>query len=1274
MIRVILFALGFITTVNGLEAPSAAETKPASGANRFTYLDSDNPFWPGVNSPKLVTPRWIGEEGVEAAVILAIDDMRADGLPKYEAFLRPILNELKRDGGRSPLSIMTCTVKPDDPQLQSWIKEGVSIEVHTLKHPCPLLQSATPGSAGTLPALQTAKDTVHGCIDLLNHIPNNKPVAFRTPCCDSMSTPSPRVFSEILAKTTPAENFLTIDSSVMTLITPNDKALPKDIVFDKDGHERFRKYFPSWSSTPHSAAETSTTVATPPKPALRSPHKSLANFGTYIEDYPYPYVIDRTLWEFPCMVPSDWEAFNTHGPNNPVTVEDWNAALDAVVLKQGVFTFIFHPHGWIKAEQIAEFIRHAREKYGKRVKFLNFGEAAEKLSRHVSGKQKLAASIPAKSFESPLPAGISLTDSNGRDNGVRFVDLNGDGHDDLVFSNAERYGVYLFNPVEKKNVDWQLGWTFVMREGKAGDANSIPPIVRADGTNNGVWFEHGSMWVQNEDTSALPDKVRRIPFSELMRQPGPAPRTPEESLKAIHIKPGFKVELVANEPLVQDPVWIDWGADGKMWVVEMADYPLGIDNKGKPGGRVKRLEDTNGDGVYDKATLFLDGLSYPNSLAPWKNGIFILSDGELLFAEDSDGDGRADKRTVLYTGFTKGNPQHLANGFAWGLDGWFYGGNGDSGGKIRSTGLWPAGRSGVPPESKEFDLSGRDFRFNPVTGEFQLQAGKTQYGRWRDDFGNWFGCNNSSMGWHYFMDERYLARNPKLAVPALRRMLNNEPDNKRIFPVSAPIRRYNWPDAVNTLTSGCNAIPYRDTLFGDAYAHSFFICEPANNLVHHEVLEPDGISFRSHRAADEKASEFLASEDNYSRFTMARTGPDGCLYVVDMYRLVIEHPEWIPKQMLDHIGLRDGEDKGRIYRIRPDGVEPRKMPRLDKATPLELGRMLKSANGWTRDVAQRLLIEQNQGGRDILTDTVKPAFEMAAPEKNTVQMFSTLQLLGSLTPTAVWGLMGDPHAQVREHAIRLAESFSLANGTVIERILALASDPDLRVRVQVALTLGESSDPRVPDVLRSLAKRDGENPDMLMALLTAYPKHQAALAEDAKRWQLALKNATKSNTTNAPVQIITNHNPDRDKVVKQYTPAVAGLKGDSARGHALYKNICAACHKLKNEGTEIGPDLGTIAGKPTEQIVEAIMDPSRAVEARYLAQTIKHRDGREIVAMIAEETANSLTLRTATGTEIVLKADIANRKTGTKSIMPEGVESLLTPQFVADVIAWIREK
>lgn len=806
--------------------------------------------------------------------------------------------------------------------------------------------------------------------------------------------------------------------------------------------------------------------------------------------------------------------------------------------------------------------------------------------------------------DAPLPEGVTL------ENGARFVDLNGDGFDDLVFSNSKHYGVFVFNDLEKKNLGWLRGWTHVMREGRAGDANALPLTTRGD-----VEFKGGAMWAAG---------TRVMSYAELLRPPAPLPRTPEESMKAIHLKPGFEVELVAAEPLVQDPIFVDWDEKDRMWVVEMADYPFHEYQGVKRSGRVKILTDENGDGRYDKATLFLDDLLYPTGLAFWKGGVYVASVPDVFFAQDTNGDGRADKRTPVLTGFHKGNPQHLVNGFAWGLDGWLYGGNGDSGGKVIEV------KSG-----KEFDLSGRDFRFHPVTHEFQLLAGRAQYGRWRDDFGNWFSGNNSNLGWHYFLDDRYLARNPKLAVSTLKQNLNST--GTKVFPVSAPVRRLNQPQSVNTLTSGCSVMPYRDTLFGSDYQSSLFICEPANNLVHREVLVPSGISFTSRRAEDEANGEFLASEDHWSRFTQARMGPDGCLYVVDFYRLILEHPEWIPPQMLAHLDLYAGSDKGRIYRVRPVG----------KVRSARRG--LDSPNGWQRDTAQRLLIEQ------------KAAWSTESFHENpaiAVQQLWTMHTLETLRHSHLLKALESPSALVREHAIRLAEGRNMTS-----ELIRLKNDPDIRVRSQLAFSLGDASD----ETLSALVKADPVNKSLLIAALSSSPNHP-----EASFWQKTLQSSLQSSTTRS-VPLITNRNPDRDKVVKAYA-GVSKLTGEPAKGHKMYLAACSACHRLKSEGHEIGPDLGTVAGKPDEQLLEAILDPNRAVEQRYVTHTIRTQDGKDHTGLLAEETANSITLKLGMSTETLLRTDIVRSTPGTQSLMPVGLEAILKPQDIADILAWMRAK
>jgi len=354
-------------------------TIPAAAAdgNRLTYLDSDSPYYVSHKFPKLITPQWVGDDGVEAVVVLAIDDMRDSA--KYENYLRPILQRLKKIDGRAPVSIMTNSVRPADTQLKPWLDEGLSIEIHTVDHPCPLLQKRNFGKA---------KSTYDRCIDMMYAIPGNKPVAYRMPCCDSLNTVSPRFFAEIFNRTTEKGHFLHIDSSVFNIFTPNDPEIPRELLFDLDGKEKFRKYVPYDRS-----------------------------FVNTIENYPYPYVINRLCWEFPCLAPSDWSAQHYHKEKcSPLTIRDLKAALDITVIKQGVLNLVFHPHGWVQNDQIVDLIDHAVEKHGEKVKFLTFSEALDRLNEN-------------------LLDGQPLRDEKGRDNGVRLLDVNNDGFMDVVVGN-----------------------------------------------------------------------------------------------------------------------------------------------------------------------------------------------------------------------------------------------------------------------------------------------------------------------------------------------------------------------------------------------------------------------------------------------------------------------------------------------------------------------------------------------------------------------------------------------------------------------------------------------------------------------------------------------------------------------------------------------------------------------------------------------------------------------------------------------------------------------
>lgn len=1174
-----------------------AALAPGADGNRLTYLDELNPYYPHRTFPKLITPQWVGEDGVDAVVILAIDDMR--GHEKWEQFLRPILNRLKKIDGRAPVSIMTCQIDPADPHLQKWLKEGVSLEVHTIDHPCPLLQKGD---------FAKAKSTYDRCVDLMNTAPGNKPVAFRMPCCDSLNTNSPRFYAEIFNKTTPKGHFLTLDSSVFQLFTPDDPELPRELVLDPDGRERFRKYIP------------------PGKP-----------FGNTIENYPYPYVIGRLCWEFPCMTPSDWQGQNLLKPANPILLRDWKAALDCTVIKKGVFSFVFHPYGWSTPEQLVDFIDYAQAKYGKRVKFLTFKEAEERLNKNVLAGQLLRDSsigqdngirlldlnndgyldvivanremkktrvwqpeqrkwndseFPVnisehvkearrnfiyearfgflnskdrpsmmwvnqfyhfdgagwqrdEAFEKGLidneygpiwstselggdtglrlrdldgdgrsevviaigsapifqwspqkkawqklpftfPKGAYATDGFNTDGGMRFVDIDEDGHDDVVFStnghfeifpNENEYGIYIF-------ADMQKGWSRKVIAGKQGAISALPLIARnlkfqGDGTNNGFWVHSRHLWWQNENTSHLPNLVDRRSFNDLLINVEPTAKSPEASLASIRTAPGFRAELMAHEPQVQDPIAFAFAPDGKLWVVEMGDYPLGTDGKGKFGGKIKFLESTKGDGRYDKATVFLENLGFPTGVLPWRNGILVTCAPEIFFVEN-DG-GKAGKKEVLFSGFGQGNQQHRVNTLAWGLDNWIYVANGDSGGRITSK-----------KTGKTVDISGRDLRIRPDTGEIEAVTGQTQFGRSRDDWDNWFGGNNADPLRHYVLPDHYLKRNPHFAPPSPRVQISVTPGTAPVFPVSRTPPRFNDPGGANRFSSACSPIVYRDTLYYEAMGLKepaanaagspwILVSEPVHNLVHREVMRAEGVTFRSRRAAGEDQSEFVASTDNWFRPTTIATGPDGCLWIADMYRAVIEHPQWIPPDWQKRLDLRAGHDLGRIYRIVPVGVAPREIPRLDKLDTAGLVAALDSPSGWQRDTAQMMLLWKNDPA------AVSPLRQLARASKNPLtrlHALCTLDGLNELNFTLLSNALVDPNPGIRRHGIRLNEG-RFGRGFFPWSFTQLSEDADAQVRMQLAFTLGSVDSPKAGELLGKMAVAATDDPYMLAAVMSS---------------------------------------------------------------------------------------------------------------------------------------------------------------------------------------------
>ena len=550
----------------------------------------------------------------------------------------------------------------------------------------------------------------------------------------------------------------------------------------------------------------------------------------------------------------------------------------------------------------------------------------------------------------------------------------------------------------------------------------------------------------------------------------PAPTEPADAVSTFELKSGFKIEVACAEPLVADPVAFDWGPDGRLWVVEMADYPLGIDGRGKPGGRVKVLTDDDGDGRYDRADLFMEGINYPTGVKVWRKGVLVTAAPDIFYAEDTDADGKADLVKALYRGFGEGNEQHRVNGLRWGLDNWLYVGNGDSNGKVTSLST-----------NETVDVSGRDLRILPDTGELDAESGQTQFGRCRDDWGNWFGGNNSNPMWHYLLCDRYLRRNPHVIPPAVRIDVARYPDNTQLFPASRTLERFNDASFANRFTSACSPIIYRDNYLGKEFHGNSLVCEPVHNLIHREVVAATGLSFTSNRPDREQDSEFLASTDNWFRPVMVRTGPDGALWIADMYRFVIEHPEWIPRDAQRRIDVRAGEDRGRIYRVLLADEQDCVIPQLDALGDEELVALLESPNGTLRDMVQQLLVWRKDANvRDLLLRV------LAASEKPLARLHALCTLDGTdlLTDEIVLRALSDSHPGVRRHAIRLSESFA-TDPQIQSALRSLATDGDIHVRMQLAYSLGYLPDAAAIRGLAELVFSARDDQHLLAAIFSS---------------------------------------------------------------------------------------------------------------------------------------------------------------------------------------------
>jgi putative membrane-bound dehydrogenase-like protein len=579
--------------------------------------------------------------------------------------------------------------------------------------------------------------------------------------------------------------------------------------------------------------------------------------------------------------------------------------------------------------------------------------------------------------------------------------------------------------------------------------------------------------------------------------------SPEEAMATFELAEGFQIEQIAAEPLVADPVDMEVDESGRLFVVEMHGYPLDKDGS----GAVKMLEDTDGDGIMDKYTVFADKLVLPTGIMRWKKGFLVTDPPNVLYLEDTDGDGKADKREVILTGFALANPQHNVNNPLLGIDNWVYLGHEPAATAKVYTDYFSDRGSEVhfpthpdAPKLPENAL-GRSVRFHPDKLLLENLSSQTQFGHTFDRWGHRFMVSNAHHIYHEVIAAKYLNRNKNMLVSNTIESVSDHGNAADVYAITKNPEHQLLTD-LGVFTAACGITAYGGGLFPTMYDSVTFVAEPVGNLIHADILRDRGATFTASRVFEKK--EFLASTDSWFRPVNMYVGPDGALYVLDYYRQIIEHPEWMADDVAKSGAIYNGVDQGRIYRITPKGsakIDWSGKLKLGEASTTELIGYLESPNAWWRTNAQRLLIDR------------KDAAAISALEKVAVDSKSalgrlhalwTLHGLDALTAATLTQAFSDPEAGVRENAIRMSEDKFLAldnedSRKVTAALIRLQTDKSSKVKFQLLATLGSIDTPEAIQVRKNLLFSNLNDHWMQIAALSAKPSSSENLMEEVIR-------------------------------------------------------------------------------------------------------------------------------------------------------------------------------
>lgn len=560
--------------------------------------------------------------------------------------------------------------------------------------------------------------------------------------------------------------------------------------------------------------------------------------------------------------------------------------------------------------------------------------------------------------------------------------------------------------------------------------------------------------------------------------------SPDQEMKTFTMPAGYRVELVVSEPLIEDPVLIDWDPDGRMWAIEMPGYMVDIQgtNERAPIGRVVVLEDMNNDGRMDKRTVFADGLILPRALKVLDHGVLVGEPPHLWLMRDTNGDLKADAKTLVTDTYGRfdASVEHNANALTWALDNWMY--------------------------TSEVDMFLR-----LKHGEFEVRKtlARGQWGASQDDAGRVYRNTNESVLHVDLVPTQYFARNPNLlrtrgsyeSLEGADEEANIVWPSRQTFGVN---RGYQTgvlrPDGtLARFTSVSSPTVYRGDRLPAELSGNVFVAEPAANVVGRIIISDDGKGLTARKAYEQR--EFLAATDERFRPVYLSNAPDGTLYVVDMYRGIIQHKGYITEYLRDYIMPRNLEApiaRGRIYRVVHDTTVRGPKPSLQRASSAELARTLSHPNGWWRDTAQRLLVERG----DVSIAPVLSNLATTAPMAVTrLHALWALDGMDRIDAAAVVRALGDSSRDVRVSAVRLAERWlGEANGPVRAAVLARLDDADWAVSRQLGASIAALPAGVREETQAALLARRGDDPVTMDATMSGMRGEEVRVLARLVEW------------------------------------------------------------------------------------------------------------------------------------------------------------------------------